>query len=98
MRKIVWAVVVAWLPVLSIVVASQQQAGRDPSWAFPVINGALPAEEPGPKSVPGSTRNYTPVQIDDLLNPPDWFRTSTLPRRRSFKRDTAPRLPAAPAI
>ena len=73
MRKIVWAVVVAWLPMLSIAVTSQQQAGKDPSWAFPVINGALPAEEPGPKSVPGSAKSYTPAQIDDLLNPPDWF-------------------------
>jgi cytochrome c553 len=23
--------------------------------------------------VPGSTRKYTPQEIDDLLNPPDWF-------------------------
>jgi cytochrome c553 len=51
----------------------QQQAGKDLSWAFPVVNGALPAEEPAPKSVPGSTKSYTPAQIDDLLNPPDWF-------------------------
>jgi cytochrome c553 len=35
--------------------------------------GTLPAEAPGPKSVPGSTTTYTPQQIDDLLNPPDWF-------------------------
>jgi cytochrome c553 len=54
-------------------VTSQQPAGKDLSWAFPVINGTLPAEEPGPKNVPGSTKNYTPAQIDDLLNPPDWF-------------------------
>jgi cytochrome c553 len=47
--------------------------GKDLSWAFPVVNGALPAEEPAPKSVPGSTKSYTPAQIDDLLNPPDWF-------------------------
>jgi cytochrome c553 len=53
--------------------AQQPPAGRDPSWAFPVINGAVPAEEAGPKSVAGSTKRYTPAQIDDLLNPPDWF-------------------------
>ena len=46
---------------------------REPQWAFPVINGQLPAEEPGPKSLAGSTKSYTPGQIDDLLNPPDWF-------------------------
>jgi cytochrome c553 len=73
MRRLGWVLVGAFVSVLSI--SGQQPAapGREPSWAFPVINGALPAEEPGPKSVPGSTRNYTPAQIDDLLNPPDWF-------------------------
>jgi cytochrome c553 len=52
---------------------AQPQTGKDLSWAFPVINGALPAEEPTPKSLAGSTKTYTPAQIDDLLNPPDWF-------------------------
>jgi cytochrome c553 len=46
---------------------------RDPSWAFQVIEGQLPAETPEPKSIPGSTRKYTPKEIDDLYNPPDWF-------------------------
>src|SRR5882672_7648219 len=73
MRKIVWAVVALLVPVLSVVARSQQPAGKDLSWAFPVINGALPAEESGPKNVPGSAKSYTPAQIDDLLNPPDWF-------------------------
>jgi cytochrome c553 len=73
MRTIVRTFVCACLPLLSVVVTTQSQAGKDVSWAFPVINGALPAEEPAPKSVPGSTKSYTPAQIDDLLNPPDWF-------------------------
>lgn len=46
---------------------------REPAWAFPVQAGQLPAESPEPKTVPGSTKKYTPAQIDDLLNPPDWF-------------------------
>jgi cytochrome c553 len=46
---------------------------REPAWAFPVQAGTLPPEPPGPKSVPGSTKKYTPQEIDDLLNPPDWF-------------------------
>jgi cytochrome c553 len=46
---------------------------REPAWAFPVLAGQLPAEPPGPKTVPGSTKKYTPGEIDDLLNPPDWF-------------------------
>ena len=48
-------------------------AGREPSWAFPAINGAVPAEDPGPKSLPGSAKSYTPAQVDDLVNPPDWY-------------------------
>ena len=50
----------------------RRRAGREPSWAFPAINRTLPAEE-GAKSVPGSSKSYTPAQIDDLMNPPDWF-------------------------
>lgn len=73
MRTIVRTLVCACLPLLSVVVTTQSQAGKDLSWAFPVTNGALPAEEPAPKSVPGSTKSYTPAQVDDLLNPPDWF-------------------------
>jgi cytochrome c553 len=75
MKKLVGVLVAAWLAVL-VSHAQQppaQQPGREPSWAFPAINGAVPAEEPGPKSVAGSTKSYTPAQIDDLLNPPDWF-------------------------
>src|SRR3954469_17848068 len=73
MRKLALGIIVAAVSVLSI--AAQQPAapaGREPSWAFPAINQPLPAEE-GPKSLPGSTKSYTPAQIDDLMNPPDWF-------------------------
>ena len=74
MKKVLWVLVGALVSVLSMNAQQPPQpAGRDPSWAFPAINGAVPAEEPGPKSVAGSTKSYTPAQIDDLLNPPDWF-------------------------
>jgi cytochrome c553 len=79
----VWTIVAALFVAVSAMVEAQQPtapstalpspAGREPAWAFPVQAGALPAEAPGPKSVPGSARTYTPQQIDDLLNPPDWF-------------------------
>jgi cytochrome c553 len=59
--------------VISVVVQSQQQPAKDLSWAFPVKNGDLPPEEPGPKGIPGTTKTYTQAQIDDLSNPPDWF-------------------------
>jgi cytochrome c553 len=73
LRQIGCALVVVWLAGLSPGAGAQQQAGKDLSWAFPVINGALPAEEPTPKSLAGSAKTYTPAQIDDLMNPPDWF-------------------------
>jgi cytochrome c553 len=50
-----------------------QTPSKDPAWAFPAINGALPAEEAAPKSVPGSTKKYMPAEIDNLSSPPDWF-------------------------
>ena len=68
-----WALAGVVTLVLSVGAQQPPPAGRDPSWAFPVINQPLPAEEPAPKSVPGSAKSYTPAQIDDLLNPPDWF-------------------------
>jgi cytochrome c553 len=83
MRTRQLALVAGMLAALSTGVTSQQPAGqatalpsvpaREPSWAFPVQAGQLPAEPPGPKTIPDSTRQFTPGQIDDLLNPPDWF-------------------------
>ena len=83
MRRQAWALVIGMLTALSAGVDTQQPAGqatvlpsvpaREPSWAFPVQAGQLPAEPPGPKAIPDSTKQYTPAQIDDLLNPPDWF-------------------------
>jgi cytochrome c553 len=73
MKRIAGAVALGALFLLPL--RAQQQAapeGREPSWAFPAINGSLPPEE-GSKSLPGSTKTYTPAQIDDLMNPPDWF-------------------------
>jgi cytochrome c553 len=65
--------VALFISAVSIGVYSQQRAGADLSWAFPVKNGDLPPEEAGPKSVPGSTKTYTQAQIEDLSNPQDWF-------------------------
>jgi cytochrome c553 len=72
MRKSLSVLIITSVSVLSIG-AQQAPAGREPSWAFPVVNGAVPAEEPGPKTAAGSSKSYTPAQIDDLSNPPDWF-------------------------
>ena len=84
MNKRAWVLGTALIAAASAGLASQQQPSapstslpappaREPSWAFPVQAGSLPAESPEPKSIPGSTKRYTPKEIDDLLNPPDWF-------------------------
>jgi cytochrome c553 len=79
MKKTILVVALAFVAVISLRAQQQQptagqafQAGpRD--WAFPVIAGAMPPEPDEEVSVPGSSRKYTPKQIDDLNNPPDWF-------------------------
>ena len=79
MRRV--AFVGVWL-LLSVGVFSQQQSvspdqlktppPREPAWAFPVQQGTLPTI-PGPKMLAGSTKTYTPEEIDNLLAPPDWL-------------------------
>jgi cytochrome c553 len=84
MNRRAGVLVVGLMVVVSVRLASQQPAGvqssalpspvpREPSWAFQVQGGSLPAESPEPKTIPGSTKKYTPKEIDDLTNPPDWF-------------------------
>lgn len=72
MRRIVWVLAVVLLYGFSAAVATQQPAA-DMAWAFPLTIEKPFPEDPEPKRVPGSTRTYTQAQIDDLLNPPDWF-------------------------
>lgn len=74
MRRITWVLAVALLYVFSAGVATQQPpAGPDMTWAFPDrVEKEFP-EDPAPKRAPGSTKTYTQAQIDDLLNPPDWY-------------------------
>jgi cytochrome c553 len=71
MTRVVSITAVVAFSVLTL--RAQQPAPAGPTWAFPAINGSVPAEEAGPKSIPGSSKSYTPQQIDDLSNPPDWF-------------------------
>ena len=83
MKKIAWGFVLAFVAALTL--SAQQPAppaaptfpgqAFQPGpreWAFPVITAIPPAEQ-GERKVPGSTKTYTPQQIDDLVNPPDWF-------------------------
>jgi cytochrome c553 len=75
MKHLLWILVGVCLCALSIAAQQPAPTGGDRSWAFPVLpQGFRPATEPPePKSIPGSAKSYTPPQIDDLLNPPDWF-------------------------
>jgi cytochrome c553 len=64
----------AALPVSSS--QSQQRAAAAPadrSWAFPLKPERGFPEEAASKSLPGSAMRYTQAQVDDLLNPPDWY-------------------------
>ena len=79
MKKFVWVFALAVLAAMTVrAQQAQPTAGQafqpgPREWAFPVIAGALAPEEDAPVRVPGSSKTYTPKQIDDLNNPPDWF-------------------------
>ena len=77
MSKTVLAFGLAWLLALPTATLSQQPqapAADYPLWAFPLkVERPFAPEAPEPKTLAGSQRKYTQQQIDDLLNPPDWF-------------------------
>ena len=77
MKTRAWVLVLAIVAVVTATVKSQtplpNPVPREPSWAFQVIEAQLPAESPEAKTIPGSTRRYTPKEIDNLNAPPDWF-------------------------
>lgn len=53
---------------------AQPPQGKDVSWAFPVPDKVQPEVDTKKlHQLPGSTLSLTAPQIDDLLNPPDWF-------------------------
>ncbi len=57
-------------------------AAEPPHWAYPIVVEkpvAPGADETGAVQIPGATRSYTYAQIDDLMNPPDWFPDSHAP-------------------
>jgi cytochrome c553 len=74
-RKTWWGFGVAGLLALSPTAQPQQPpAAGYPSWAFPLkVERPFPPEGPEAKSLDGSPKRYTQQQVDDLLNPPDWF-------------------------
>ena len=63
------------LPVIGAAPQQQARVAMGPDWAFPVRNRVQPpAGDPtAPVKVSGSSKTYTEAQVDDLMNPPDWF-------------------------
>jgi cytochrome c553 len=59
---------------LQVQLPAQSENGR-PAWAFLAPDKQQPSanEETGRIRVPGSSKEYTPAEIDDLSNPPVWF-------------------------
>src|SRR6476469_291549 len=48
-------------------------AADNADWAYPVNPPPAQLDNVTPKSLPGSTKQYTQAQIDDPLTPPDWY-------------------------
>jgi cytochrome c553 len=72
MRRLTWMFALAFACAATAAIQSQGLAGT-PSWAFPLkVEKPFP-EDNAPKKLPGSNKTYTEEQIDDLLNPPDWY-------------------------
>lgn len=76
--KYLFAFFLATLTLLPVIGAAPQQQARvvmGPNWAFPVRdNTPPPAGDPnGVVKVAGSSKTYTEKEVDDLMNPPDWF-------------------------
>lgn len=70
MRNFVPILMLAFLPSLAV-------AADRPDWAFPPAqadpNAPQRHDDGLAKHVPGSTKAFTQAQIDDRMNPPDWF-------------------------
>jgi cytochrome c553 len=68
------------MPVIGAVVFAplaihaQAPEGKDVTWAFPVPDKAQPdVDAKKTHQLAGSTLSLTAPQIDDLINPPDWY-------------------------
>ena len=70
MKSAALLLLLAWLPSAAV-------AADRPDWAFPPPqkdpNAPADHDDGLPKHVPGSARAFTQAQIDDRMNPPDWF-------------------------
>jgi cytochrome c553 len=75
--KYLFCALLAGLTFVARIGAFPQQAPvTGPGWAFPVRDAVQPPRgdaATSPVKVAGSAKTYTAAQVDDLMNPPDWF-------------------------
>jgi cytochrome c553 len=91
----------ATTPALILITTSgtaQQGPSPELTWAFPQMvpmNELKPVEDDGkPRRIPGSTREYTQKQIDELFNAPDWFPDEHPPFPKAVQFGNAPTVQA----
>jgi cytochrome c553 len=69
MRTFIRILVLALFPAIAV-------AAERPDWAFPVTDKVQPpiAKDDGaPKTAPGTSKTFTWAQIEDSMNPVDWY-------------------------
>lgn len=77
MKYLLCALLASLTLVPPIAASPQQQRApaMGPDWAFPVSDTVQPprGDPSALVKVAGSAKTYTEAQVDDLMNPPDWF-------------------------
>ncbi len=76
-KSLLVALAATFVSMAQMAAQTAQQSGDSgrPAWAFLAPDKQQPpaSEQSGPIHVPGSSKEYTAAQIDDLSNPPVWF-------------------------
>lgn len=66
MRKLIFVSLFSMLSSFAL-------AADNPEWAYPANPPPKPPDNQTLRSLPGSSKQYTQAQIDNLVNPPDWY-------------------------
>lgn len=82
MKKFLWILLVSSLCVLTVTAMPQLGQLKTPTWAFQIIDPVLPPQPEGaePISIPGSSKQFTRKEIENLSAPPDWFPDQNTPK------------------
>jgi cytochrome c553 len=88
-----WIKTVSLVPLLAFTAAAQVPTSVPnglPSWAYNIPDKVQPpaAEVTGTIHLPGSTKEFTPAQVANGSNPPDWFPEEHGPAPRVVKDET----------